>query len=262
MSALQWWTVMAVLAAVGTASAQSAEKPRDVAPEPQRRSPSSRTVSLVVVQYDVLDPNRDVFTQAPGELARFVGQQERLRLQVQWRRLTLGDPGIAAATLLYMTGWDAVLRLGEAERTSLGKYLLSGGLIFGDDIRHTDPNTGLVGLGAGTAGTPFDRQFKELLRSPDVLGEAGERWERVPKDHALYAIVFGFPDGPPLGGAWGGNVVDLEMLQHRGRVVALFSDLNISYYWGDLLGDPRARERGLQFGANLLVFALTQRMGW
>jgi len=31
----------------------------------------------------------------------------------------------------------------------------------------------------------------------------------------------------------GGNVLNLEMLQVRGRTVVIFSDLNISWYWGD-----------------------------
>ena len=49
------------------------------------------------------------------------------------------------------------------------------------------------------------------------------------------------------------------MLELRGRVAAVFSDLNISWYWGDPAVD--ARERALQFGVNLMVFALTQPGG-
>ena len=60
-------------------------------------------------------------------------------------------------------------------------------------------------------------------------------------------------------GATGGNVFDLEMLELRGRVAVVFSDLNLSWYWGDPMAD--ARERGLQFGVNLIVFALTQPGG-
>ena len=63
-----------------------------------------------------------------------------------------------------------------------------------------------------------------------------------------------------MGGAPGGNVFDLEMLELRGRVVVVFSDLNISWYWGDNYADAE-RERGLQFGVNLIVYALTQPGG-
>ena len=54
------------------------------------------------------------------------------------------------------------------------------------------------------------------------------------------------------------NVFDLEMLQVRGRVAVIFSDLNISRFWGNV--EDGSRLRGLQFGANLIVSALTQKM--
>ena len=79
------------------------------------------------------------------------------------------------------------------------------------------------------------------------------------KSHPLYYSFYDFSDGPPKGGAPGGNVFDLEMLEIRGRVAVVFSDLNISWYWGDPQAD--ARERGLQFGVNLIVYALTQPGG-
>ena len=60
-----------------------------------------------------------------------------------------------------------------------------------------------------------------------------------------------------MGGAPGGSVARLEMLTLRGRAAAIFSDLNISWYWGDAFAV--SRDRGLQFGANLIVFAMAQR---
>jgi hypothetical protein len=97
------------------------------------------------------------------------------------------------------------------------------------------------------------------MRDQKVLGTDGSRWQRVVKDHPLYFSFYDFGDGPPRGGAPGGNVFDLEMLEIRGRVAVVFSDLNISWYWGDPQAD--ARERGLQFGVNLIIFALTQPGG-
>jgi len=37
----------------------------------------------------------------------------------------------------------------------------------------------------------------------------------------------------------------------------IFSDLNISWYWGAPLAD--SRDRGLQFGCNLIIYAMTQQ---
>ena len=43
----------------------------------------------------------------------------------------------------------------------------------------------------------------------------------------------------------------------RGRVAVLFSDLNLTYFWGD----PQAHSRApsLRFGVNLLVFAIDRQ---
>jgi hypothetical protein len=60
-----------------------------------------------------------------------------------------------------------------------------------------------------------------------------------------------------LSGAHHGNVFALEGLELRGRLAVIFSDLNISYFWGNLYAD--GRDRSLQFGSNLIVFALTQK---
>lgn len=49
----------------------------------------------------------------------------------------------------------------------------------------------------------------------------------------------------------------LEMLELDGRIVAIFSDLNISYAWAS--PEASGRYRALQFGTNLLVFALAER---
>jgi hypothetical protein len=46
------------------------------------------------------------------------------------------------------------------------------------------------------------------------------------------------------------------MLEYRGRVAVVFSDLNISYAWG--VPEAIGRTRALQFGANLVIFALAQ----
>ena len=53
-------------------------------------------------------------------------------------------------------------------------------------------------------------------------------------------------------------IVYLEMLEQRGRVVVIFSELNISMHWAN----PKAenRDKSLRLGANLIVFAMTQQI--
>jgi len=95
--------------------------------------------------------------------------------------------------------------------------------------------------------------MKEILR--EALGPDAEFF-CLPNDHPLYHSFYDFSDGPPLGGIWGGNVDDLEGIQLQGRLTVVFSDLNISWYWGGQR--VQGAERGLQFGVNLLAFAMRE----
>jgi len=230
-----------------------------IIPDPNNKKNIKGYFNMTIIDYDVADKNEDRFPTAAEELMRYMRDNTHINARIEGTTLEFSDPRIMNAPFLYMTGNTATLQISSTEKKNLGEYLRAGGFLFAEDIRHADATSGLEGRSAGVQGTPFDRQFKDLMRDPLVLGSEGDKWEKVPKSHPLYASFYDFPDGPPLGGVPGGNVFDLEMLQIRGRVAVVFSDLNISYYWGDPLAD--AKERGLQFGINLIVFALTQSGG-
>ena len=85
----------------------------------------------------------------------------------------------------------------------------------------------------------------------------GARWRKLPKSDPLYSAYFDFSDGPPLSGTSRGNVFALEAIELKGRIAVIFSDLNISWFWGSR--DAEGRDRSLQFGTNLLVYALAQK---
>ena len=215
--------------------------------------------NMTVVDYDIADKNRDRFPTAVEELMRYMRDHTKINARIEGTTLEFSDPRIMEAPMIYMTGNDAVLQISDTEKINLGDYLKNGGFLYAEEIRQSDAENGLDNKEAGVSGTPFDRQFKALMKDPQVLGSDGSKWQKVPKSHPLYYSFWDFPDGPPMGGAPGGNVFDLEMLELRGRVAVVFSDLNVSWYWGDPLAD--ARERGLQFGVNLIVYSLTQPGG-
>ena len=214
--------------------------------------------NMTVIDYDIADKNRDRFPTAVEELMRYMRDHTNINARIEGTTLEFSDTRIMDAPMIYMTGNDAVLQISDTEKTNLGEYLKNGGFLYAEEIRQSDAD-GLDNKEAGVSGTPFDRQFKALMKDPLVLGSDGSKWQKMPKSHQLYYSFWDFPDGPPMGGAPGGNVFDLEMLELRGRVAVVFSDLNVSWYWGDPLAD--ARERGLQFGVNLIVYALTQPGG-
>ena len=235
------------------------DRPTQSIPEPTRQRstpPPTSDASFTVIQVDYNDARkeRDYLSLAAHELVQFTKIAAKLEVKLNWREESLDNRRIMDALMLYMTGYDGVMRMNGMEKKNLAEYLKKGGLLFAEDILplESDPQ-----LRAGIIGTPFDRQFKALIKDPLVLGREGARWRKLPKTHPLYSAYFDFPDGPPLSGARQGNVFSLEGIELRGRLAVIFSDLNISHFWGNLYADGRARS--LQFGSNLIVFALTQK---
>jgi hypothetical protein len=247
--------VLALLLLAFPLFAQEQDRPSLSIPEPQRPARPASFVLTTLLYEEAID-GQDRFPLAVLHLIRFAGNSTGLGAEVRGQELPLRDPDLRSTTLLYMTGNDCQVRLSEEERQQLGEYLKSGGLLFAEDVW---PRA----LGrrpfreAGISGTPFDRQFKALMKDPLVLGPMGGRWQSVPRGHSLYTCYFTFADGPPPGAHHSGNVTELEMLEYRGRVAVVFSDLNISYLWSD----PQAtgHQRSLHFGVNLLVFARAQQ---
>ena len=110
------------------------------------------------------------------------------------------------------------------------------------------------------SGTPFDVQLKALLADERVLGNR-VHWTTIRNDHPIYQAFFEFPAGPPLSTSSASRrsdrVRELEKLELRSRAVAIFADLNISYGWAST--QVAGRRRTLQFGTNLLIFALAEK---
>ena len=228
--------------------------------DPENKQAIKGFFNMTVIDYDLANKSADRFPTAVEELMRYMRDHTGIKARIEGTTVEYSDPSIMDAPFLYMTGGgNVVMQISDTEKSNLGDYLRAGGFLYAEDIRQSDATNGLDGKNAGVEGSPFDRQFKALAKDPKVLGSDGNKWQKIPKTHGLYFSFYDFPDGPPMGGAQGGNVFNLEMLELRGRVAVIFSDLNISWYWGDPLSD--ARERGLQFGVNLIVFALTQPGG-
>ena len=235
---------------------ENGERPDLGVREPERQRPALDRFAIAVVDYNHAVRNRDIFNLAIPELIRFFGESTDIEVELSWSVRPLFDERVQDALMLYMTGQDAKLRFSELERKALGQYLRQGGFLFAEDVLSGD-SLREPPQGAGVTGTPFDRQFKALMRDPLVLGGYGGRWRPISKTHPLYFNYFDFPDGPPLSASAGGNVFALEMLEYRGRVAVVFSDLNLSWFWATR--DAESRYRPLQLGVNLVVQALANR---
>ena len=248
--------LLVLAAAVPLAFAQEEEKPDLDIREPERQRLALDRFAITVVDYNHAVRNRDIFNLAIPELIRFFEESTDIEVKLDWNVCALLAKPIPDALMLYMTGQDAVVHLGEGEKKALGQYLRQDGFLFAEDVLSGGtPN--VPPRGAGVAGTPFDQQFKALMRDPLVLGSQGRRWTPIPNTHPLYFNYFDFSDGPPLSVSVSGKVLSLEMLEHRGRIAVVFSDINLSWYWAT--PDAEGRDRPLQLGVNLIVQALTNR---
>jgi hypothetical protein len=183
---------------------------------------------------------------------------------------TFDDEEMLKTPWIYAQATSA-FQVTASEARSLGQYLLYGGFMVGDGS--TVPNT------------PRDISVREMFK--DGLATQGWRYgqdwnfERLPNNHAIYHCYFDFNDGPPLAGDWTstkpnpgspkiGGIHYLESIEIHNRLVALMCNKWFANAWGDW-GDPANTwghqgtlyktldpTRPLQFGVNLIIFALTQ----
>ena len=252
-----WMLILLCSATAGSTTAQTEGRPDVAVPEPQRKA-ASRTFVLSAVTYDMAVEGRDRFSNALEELVRFFTASTAVDAVLSWNVHDLNTRYAQQPLLLYMTGNEAAFTFGEYEKINLGNYLKNGGLLYAEDVK-PQRSRSWGRPRAGMPGTPFDRRFKALMKDALVLGETGAYWRKIPKDHALYTSYFDFADGPPLGAVRNSQIDYLEMLEQRGRVVVIFSELNISMHWANLQAENR--DKSLRLGANLIVFAMTQQIG-
>lgn len=169
--------------------------------------------------------------------------------------IRLDSKHIMEVPILFMMGYDGEVIYTKQEAKNLGKYLRGGGFLFIDD-------------GLASADGPFTRSVKQLIK--DALGYDAI-WERIPNDHQIYHIWQDF-DGPPAGDDLARvdsrrpvrDIYDyLEGIWIGGRLVVVLSNRGYTQAWGDwpYATPPLDNSRQLQFGLNVLIFAMNQPGG-
>jgi hypothetical protein len=195
--------------------------------------------------------------KSPGSLEslmRYMHEYTKIYARIEGPAIELADPSLFRSPFIYMAGPESeqptTVLLSDVAKVQLGKYLRSGGFLYLEDItlgearQNGDPLQGADSL-------PFWTQMMAILR--EILGSDGNFF-KLPKNHPIYHSFYDFSDGPPLADPAGSN--DLYGIEIGGRLVALLSNLGISSYW-----NVKGGERMLQFGVNIVVYALTQQGG-
>jgi len=177
-----------------------------------------------------------------------------------------------ASRELFKTPWVFVatqvpFRLRESEANNMGRYLCSGGFVFAD-VSKVCYMPGYLAL---------RQMFEDVLATQGLVAIRDWSLERLRDDHPVYHSYFDF-DGAPIGydashvQLYGGGGARpppeevffsyLESIPIDGRVASILSNKTYTQAWSwwgtsksSLAGTPT---RQLQFGVNLVIFALTQ----
>ena len=153
--------------------------------------------------------------------------------------VSLGDSILFDLPFIYMTGHGNVV-FNANERKRLKQYLLQGGFLYANDDYGLDK--------------PFTREIKAVF--PD------KKWTKIPNNHALFKMFYEFPKGSPKIHKHDGGPPETYALYHEGRIIILYSkNTDIGDGWApyQVHKDPeKLRTAALQFGINIILFALSQ----
>ncbi|MEW5797363.1 MAG: DUF4159 domain-containing protein [Bacteroidota bacterium] len=211
--------------------------------------------------WDVVDgqPSWNCVPQALPSLAQYANDSTKLRVSIRGT-IRLDSKELSTVPFLYMMGFQSGIRYTKEEARNIAQYLRNGGFLFIDD-------------GLAYQSGAFNITARQMLK--DALGYDAV-FERVPNSHRLYTAWENF-NGPPSGEdiqRYNNNVREvkeiypyLEAIFLNGRMAVLISNRGYNFAWGywKLLpssqGGPFDNTRQLQFGLNIVVYALTQRGG-
>jgi len=171
-------------------------------------------------------------------LARFVRDHTSIALSLQESKVRLADEELFSYPFIYITGHGNI-SFAPDEMERLRRYLEGGGFIHADDNYGMDES--------------FRREMAKVFPDNPLV--------EVPLEHPVYHIVYEFPEGVPKI-----HEHDNEPAQGFGifledRLAVFYSyqtDLGDGWEDTDVHDDPEdIREKALQMGVNLFVYAVT-----
>ncbi|MFA6108483.1 MAG: sigma-70 family RNA polymerase sigma factor [Candidatus Latescibacterota bacterium] len=248
--------------------AVSGEKERVTAPEPDAALQSRRSVQRAQIHGIILTGTQDGPRIRGGQtrgvpqgiraLFAYLRDHTQINSGLVWDESPLARSSGPTPRLLYLEDASSPLLFDEGEKLKLAELLRAGALLYAEDTTRSDPARSRGRAGAASDDTPFFERFKALLADRWVLGEQGESWRAAPYNHPLFTAHYTFRRGPPADGAPQDALKDLELLELRGHLVAIFNRRGTGWYRTDELDLPVPH---LQFGVNLLIFAHAQSDG-
>ena len=186
------------------------------------------------------DGGGDWYNDPSGEvnLLNFLKANTNLKVKAEYTFVDISSDEIFSYPFLFMTGHgNVVFSDDQAER--LRKYLESGGFLYVDDDYGLDK--------------AIRREIKKVF--PD------KNFVELPFSDELYHILYNFPSGPPKTHEHNGKPPQGFGIFIGKRLVVYYTyESNPSDGWADpeVHHDPESkRQEALRFGANLILYALS-----
>lgn len=182
----------------------------------------------------------DWYNDPSGEvnLLKFVHQNTSIDVDPVYEFVDLNSEQLFTYPFIFITGHGNI-SFNENEVRHLRTYLENGGFLYVDDDYGLDK--------------AFRREAKKLF--------PGQELTELPYNHGMYHCQFDFPNGPPKTHEHDGKPAQGFGLFNNGRLVVYYTvETNPSDGWAnpDVHNDPEPkRQEALRFGANIVVWALT-----
>jgi hypothetical protein len=173
-------------------------------------------------------------------MLRFLKLHTRIDVEVKTEEFVeVGSEKLFAYPFLFMTGHGSI-NLTDREAANLRSYLENGGFLYVDDDYGFDK--------------AFRREFKKIFPEKELI--------ELPFDHPIYRAHFTFPNGLPKIHEHDKKPPQGFGVFHEGRLVLFYTyECNLADGWADadVHNNPEdVREKALQMGLNIIVYALTQ----
>ena len=179
------------------------------------------------------DPSEEV------NLLKFVQQNTTIDVDPRYEFVDLASDKLFSYSFLFMSGHGNIV-LSDYEVQRLRTFLANGGFLYADDDYGMD--------------RAFRRELKKVFPVQDLV--------ELPFSYGLYHCQFDFPRGVPKTHEHDGKPPQGFGLFYKERMVVYYTfESNPSDGWTDpqVHNDPEpVRQEALRFGANIVVWALSQ----
>lgn len=178
------------------------------------------------------DPSAEV------NLLRYVQSNTNIKVKAEYKFVEISSDEIFSFPFLFMTGHGNVVFSGD-EAKRLRSYLENGGFLYIDDDYGLDK--------------AVRREMKKVFPEKDFL--------EIPFNHGIYNSLFDFSSGPPKTHKHDDNPPQSFGIFVDERLAVFYTvESNPSDGWADPEvhnNPPEKREEALKFGANIIIYALT-----